>query len=260
VSLEPSNCIFQNGIDLNSLFRRYLIDFAEILSSGFPLEIKKGTSFFIQLANSTNSSYSSTCGPLEHQGLNLYELSVETVSFPCAIYSATQIVFEWKKASTKSVFESDKGTVRTYDAPMFVGDEFLLAASQPFDDVSVDSDSLHVYYVVSSLLPDGLMLNAGTGQVSGVFLAPLNKTAFNISLYDPITQQSKVVLEVKDLEVFAPLEVVAQVDSSSTLSPAAYAVPIGAALIILLIVYLYFRQDRKKEYHIFISYRGLAEL
>jgi uncharacterized membrane protein len=69
-------------------------------------------------------------------------------------------------------------------------------------------------------------------------------------LFNPVVLQSKVVLVLEDIEVLPPLA------AASAVSPAAYSVPVGFFLLCLLFSYLYIRNDMKKEYHIFISYRG----
>jgi hypothetical protein len=150
-----------------------------------------------------------------------------------------------------TTFKSEPAQMLTNHQQIYrVGDQFEAVAPSKYDHVWRISDALQVYYIVNPSLPDGLTLISTTGRISGTFLAASPSATYSVSLFDPLNLESKVVLVIENLEVLPPLS------AASALSPAAYSVPVGFFLLCVLVLYLYIRNDTKKEYHIFISYRG----
>jgi hypothetical protein len=184
---------------------------------------------------------------------NEYQLTVgELPSTPCSITGNGTAIETWPFQFDAFIFNQEAEEQLSVQQLYYVGQDFEAIAPSKYGHIRSLSDGLQTYFIVEPTLPEGLSLSEASGLVSGSFEAPSSKSNYSISLYDPLTRQSKVIWTIENLEVLIP-----PVSQSSTLSPAAYAVPVGVFLVIALIVYWYFRNDRKKEYHIFISYRGL---
>jgi hypothetical protein len=158
----------------------------------------------------------------------------------------------WWHAETIFLIGSE-ASIQTIESVYHVGDEFKAVAPNKYDYIANPSDGLQAYFIVEPALPQGLLLSPSDGGISGTLLAPSMSTDYMVFLIDPLTELSKHVWTIKNLEVLVP-----PVSKATMLSPAAYTVPVGFVLLVLLLWYLYIRNDSKKEYHIFISYRGWA--
>jgi hypothetical protein len=183
---------------------------------------------------------------------NLYSLSTGFITSACDILADSTTLHTWPLSKTEPVFRY-LGSVETLEEPYFVGEYFELYAPTKYDFVTDKSEALQTYFYAEPPLPEGLSLVPSNGFISGTFATASASADYYVYLRDPITLQTKLVLTLENLEVLPLPE-----SGASIVSPAAYAVPVAIVLLAFLIVYLYVRNDMKKEYHIFISYRGLC--
>jgi hypothetical protein len=219
-----------------------------------PFKIAISSSYSVNLPHVDNVNYSVTCGDLvrANDASSRHLLTIGEVSSDCSLLAGSATLQLWPSADSTPVFRADvEPVVQSYSRVFYVGEYFEIYAPSKYDHVDFKKDALQTYYYTNVSLPDGLSLTPSNGFIAGSFQTPLKGRDFSVYLRDPVTQQSKLVLTIEGLEVL-PLPST----SSSLVPPASYSVPLGALLIILLIAYLHWRNDRKKEYHIFLSYRG----
>ena len=96
-------------------------------------------------------------------------------------------------------------------------------------------------------LPAGLTLDANRGIISGTATAVSARATYTIALQDEFSGISMAVCALT-LSVSAPAV-------AASIPIPAVAAPIGAVILVVLSYYAWRRYDRRKMFHIFISYR-----
>jgi hypothetical protein len=219
----------------------------DVFIHNFPFQLESQMTYRISLPRTYEvENFTCTCGDLTQLEPNVFILSTGDVSSTCRILGDGVPL----ELSSISIFNTDPVQIQKIEEVYRVGDQFEVVAPSQYDHIWYVSDALQLYYIVDPPLPAGLSLASTTGRISGTLLAASLRATYSVSLFDPLNLESKVVLVIENLEVLPP------VSAASVLSPAAYSVPVGFFLLCVLVLYLYIRNDTKKEYHIFISYRG----
>jgi hypothetical protein len=223
-----------------------------VLAYDFPVVLSRFNTYTVFLPQQDEAEYWSTCGNLTQQdGSNAFSFLTGELADTCELMKGNTTLHSWLEANGSSTFNTEVAEVVRLESPFFVGEQFSAFAPNRLFFLSDPSYRLRTIFSVEPDMPDGLALSPSTGQISGTFLTPSPATVYFISLVDTLTHESKVVWRIDALEVLVP-----PVSEASPVSPAAYSVPVGVVLLCMLIVYLYHRNDTRKEYHIFISYRG----
>ena len=106
---------------------------------------------------------------------------------------------------------------------------------------------IYVDYVSLTAVPSGLYLDPKLGSISGIPTTTFDGHV-QFALQNTISKELSSVIGTVYFKIEAP-------SSKSSVSPAAYAVPVGVGLLSVLLLWLYLRHDRRKLFHIFISYR-----
>jgi hypothetical protein len=137
---------------------------------------------------------------------------------------------------------------------LFIGQKmnFILPTREQVISLMLSSLELasNFIYTVTPNLPPGLQLDEQRGTISGTAAAESQLQTYTFLLYDSFSKLSqsvgKISIGVSPLPMGSP---------SSTVNPAAYAVPIGVVVLAAIIAWLVFRHQQRKLFHIFISYR-----
>jgi hypothetical protein len=190
-----------------------------------------------------------------HVDGNAFLLATSSIFFQwtCDLMVGTDVLLSMEIFRANFHFKGVTALHQSAEKSFRVGEYFEVGSPSKHERLIDPSIGLQIYFTVDPPLPKGLSISPSTGLISGTFATASASADYSIHLYDPIVQLSHHVWTLESLEVLPPPE-----SDSSIVSPAAYAVPVAVVLLALLIVYLYVRNDMKKEYHIFISYRGLC--
>ena len=106
---------------------------------------------------------------------------------------------------------------------------------------------VYMKYVSLTAIPSGLSINPKNGTISGVPTATFVGNV-EFAIESSVSKAQSAVIGTIFFNIAAPR-------APTVVNPAAYSVPIGVGLLAALLLWFYFRHDRRKLFHIFISYR-----
>ena len=223
-----------------------------------PTEIVASKDYNIHVPSSiTISSISSDCGSISQYpnsavifSPNQKRLTANNNS--CAINilnsPASWLMKSWLMTSVPSIFKT-KYTQDSQSFALLVGNQFSYMLPERLHVLQNVNYLNRLIYTVDSPLPAGITLDAQSGIVSGAATAAAPRQVYNFFVTDSVTFDGRRISIIAISVSGVPLA------SASSINPLAYAVPIGVVALVVLIVWLYLRYDRRKMFHIFISYR-----
>jgi hypothetical protein len=172
----------------------------------------------------------------------------------CSVQLNSTTIWRMNITSADKVFSSwfSKGPKAIIDAR--IGDEIQHVAPEKTSIAAADVVSHVIYGISGPALPNGFTFNEESGTLEGTALdATDGSLQFTISLTDMFSLLSKET-QIVELNIAEP--------SSSPDFITAYGyfliIPVVVAIIGYLIYWLYKRHDRRKLFHIFLSYRSIV--
>ena len=223
----------------------YCVDVADVLIGQLPSAVATYEQYALQIP--AGVALDSTCGPIHH-----HALTVNATAATCTISSNGTVLWTAAVVSPAAVF-SQSYVPLAQTLSLSVGAPAHITVPGRSPAVVQPSDNGHIDYVSLQALPAGLRLDPRSGVIDGVPEAVFASQLVVIALQDQFTRLRQPML-LLTLTVHEPV-----LAPSNGVSPAAIAVPIvvGVALIVLLVLLI--RYNRRKIFHIFISYRALTD-
>lgn len=236
---------------------------SEVMVTGLPSLAAPKKAYDFSLPNNAPTpvdalfaSLSTTCGALTLGGAGRVRLqipdTVPTLPSACSI-SYNGSIF-WRVDHQKDIWAVP--FLVTHDGITLIqGQNFeyrLPTKVLALRDYSLEAQ---IVYAVNDTLPTWMTLDIidGTVKISG---AVQGYYLYSFSLQNLLSGLA-LQIAVVDFTVTNPPIVASQ---TSKLTPIAYAVPVGVAILVVLFIWLYIRRDRRKFYHVFISYRVRTDL
>lgn len=179
-------------------------------------------------------------------------LTATSTASSCTFSNASTVFWTSSVVTAANLF-NPAFEISFQSVSLTTGATFHVQVPQPEDALVTSAEASRFVYVASSPLPQGLVLSPRAGIISGTVVQATASQSITVSLQDTLSLLSQPVF-VLTMTVNNPV-----VSKSSPVSPAAYVVPIVMAFVIAIGVWLYIRYERRKLFHIFISYREETE-
>lgn len=216
---------------------------------GLPPEIAPDVHFTVHLPSSVMWDLSSTCGGDVSIDNRQHTATLAPTDFSnnCSLMSGGMHIWEFVPV-TSAFFEMGFSRVNvSFDIEQL--SPFFYRLPSRISIISYLSEAPSTSYVLppDTSLPEGLTLDVDRGIISGTPIYVSQRATYTVSLMDEFSGISMAVCALT-------LTVVAPSTAASIPIPAIVA-PIGAVILIALIYYAWRRFDRRKLFHIFISYR-----
>jgi hypothetical protein len=227
----------------------------EYIAYGFPAVLARGFVYELELPASFVGSLTTTCGLIQHESGKNYLVASNATGSNCSVSHGPTKIWTMSIIEGDEIFKIDEfDEANTVQKKVKVDELFFYLLPEKTDIVFSQYDARVIYTLDGPELPAGLVFDAVEGFINGTPTAvtdgPLLYTFGVKDTFSLVWNQTGTM----SLHIYKP-----------TTSPdfiTAYGyfliIPVVVAIIGYLIYWLYKRHDRRKLFHIFLSYRSIV--
>ena len=218
----------------------------DVLLYNLPLDVAEGITYPLVLPPNVNWDLSMTCGTVT---VNMTDSTAvldpnSLYNNQCSLKSGATTIWKFGAIFTPLGSYKYKVVNGTFDIP--TNTAFMFRFPGRSSILRKYSNAPHTSYSVSPALPSGLMLDADRGIVMGTPIKATPLATYEFYLKDQFSGDTVHV---------ATLKITVQIKSSSSIPIYAIIAPIAVVILAIIAYFFWRRHDRRKKYHIFISYR-----